>query len=123
MVYLDQTDPYRPSDIGAQLVHTVPRINGTLVADAPSPLTLDNLAALNVLGGSEIYLTATDDFALDPPWLNGVVPDSSGKTVNATSCAVITHDRGNATVDVFYFFFYAYGPVTVPDHTVSKDSL
>jgi len=107
VVYLDQSDPYRPSDIAAQLVHTVPEINDTLVAGGPSPLTLENLASLNVLGGSEIYLTSTDDFTLDPAWLNGVVPDSTGKTVNATSCAVIIHDRGNATVDVFYFYFYA----------------
>ncbi|KAL8959179.1 MAG: hypothetical protein Q9193_003908 [Seirophora villosa] len=106
-VWLQSQDPYYPSDIGAQLVHTKPQINFNVVNGAPNPLTLDNLASLNALGGDIIYLTSVDDVTKNPAWLNGVKPDGNGKTNGATSCAVIVNDRGSGNVDAFYMYFYA----------------
>lgn len=78
-----------------------------MVNGAPNPLTLDNLASLNALGGDTIYLTSVDDVTKNPAWLNGVKPDGNGKTNGATSCAVIVNDRGSGNVDAFYMYFYA----------------
>lgn len=74
----------------------------------PTPLTLDNLDALNSEGGTSVYLTSDDDVTTHPAWLNGVKPDSTGKTDGATSLAVIVNDRGNGEVDAFYMYFYTY---------------
>ncbi|KAL9001853.1 MAG: hypothetical protein Q9188_005191 [Gyalolechia gomerana] len=107
-VWLQSQDPYFPSDIGAQLVHTKPEVNFNVVNGAPNPLALDNLASLNALGGGSIYLTSVDDITTNPPWLNGVKPDGNGKTNGATSCTVVVNDRGSGNVDAFYFYFYAF---------------
>ena len=88
-------------------MHTKPEVNFAVVADAPSPLTLDNLDALNNLGGPNVYLTSVDNIATLPAWLNGVAPDSSGKTEGAVSCVVIVNDHGSGNVDAFYMYFYA----------------
>ncbi|KAL8901354.1 MAG: hypothetical protein Q9207_005233 [Kuettlingeria erythrocarpa] len=107
-VWLQSQDPHFPSDIGAQLAHTKPQINFVEVAGAPNPLTLDNLASLNALGGQSVYLTSVDDITKNPAWLNGVKPDASGKTDGATSCAVIVNDHGAGNVDAYYMYFYAF---------------
>lgn len=108
IVYLYSADPYRPSDIGNQLIHTQPQLNYTLITNAPNPLTLDNLNALNSLGGNFTYLTSRDNVTANPSWLRGVIPDSSGKTEGAVSSAIIVNDHGNGLVDAFYFYFYAF---------------
>ncbi|KAI4181088.1 MAG: hypothetical protein L6R41_006826 [Letrouitia leprolyta] len=107
-VWLQSQDPYFPSDIGAQLAHTTPEINFNVVNGAPSPLTLNNLASLNAIGGQSIYLTSVDDITTSPLWLNGVMPDGNGKTNGATSCTVVVNDHGNGNVDAFYFYFFAF---------------
>jgi hypothetical protein len=80
-----------------------------VVSGAPNPLTLDNLDALNALGGSSISLTSVDSTlsTAEPAWLRGVKPDSSGKTDGAVSAAIIVNDYGNGTVLAFYMYFYA----------------
>lgn len=108
IVYLYSNDPYLPSDIGAQLAHTQPEVNYTVVSGAPNPLTLDNLNDLNNLGGTEVYLTSTDNIETNPAWLYGVAPDSQGKTDGAVSCAIIVNDHGSGLVDVYYMYFYAF---------------
>lgn len=108
IVWLQSQDPYFPSDIGAQLSHTKPEINFAAVNGAPNPLTLDNLASLNNLGGSKIFLTSVDDITKNPAWLKGVKPDANGKTNGATSATVVVNDHGAGNVDAFYFYFYAY---------------
>ena len=107
-MWIQSQDPYFPSDIGAQLAHTKPEVNFKVVDGAPSPLTLDNLASLNNLGGKNVYLTSVDDITKNPSWLNGVKPDGSGKTNGAVSCAVIVNDHGAGNVDAYYMYFYAY---------------
>ena len=109
MVYLHSEERYFPSDIGAQLANTQPKINYELVSGAPSPLTLDNLDSLNSLNGGSIYLTSIEPTTSNPQpaWLKGVIPDRSGKTNGAASCSIIVCDYGNGTVDAYYMYFYA----------------
>ena len=94
----------------AQIANTSPMVNFSAIDVTQSPLTLDNLDVLNLYGkdGRDVYLTSILDVTTDPKWLNGVVPDASGKTRGATSCAVIVNDHGSGLVDVFYMYFYAY---------------
>ena len=112
LLYLYSKDPYRPSDIGAQLVHTKPRHNLDPLppSSVPYPLTLDNLDQLNALGkgGSDIFMTSNDDVSKNPAWLLGVVPDSEGKVHNAKTCVIIVAEKDNGIVDVFYVYFYAF---------------
>ena len=111
IVYLYDSDQYRPSDINAQLSNTNPQVNFTSISGAPSPLTLDNLDQLNQFGGSNgsnVYLTSNTPAYNNPSYLLGVTPDSSGKTDGATACAVIVNDHGSGLVDVFYHYFYAF---------------
>ncbi|KAF2769032.1 hypothetical protein EJ03DRAFT_389592 [Teratosphaeria nubilosa] len=110
IVYLYSKDPFLPSDIGAQLTNTQPKVNFNVVSGAPSPLTLDNVNELNKLGNASLYLTSIEDPTTNPmpAYLYGVKPDSSGKTNGAVSCAVIVNDHGSGLVDVFYMYFYAF---------------
>lgn len=108
MVYLYTGETYFPSDLGAQLTNTQPEVNFTLVSGAPNPLTLNNLDQLNSYGGKSVYLSSKQDPATNPSWLNGVVPDSVGKTNGAVSCGIIINDHGAGLVDVFYMYFYAF---------------
>ena len=108
VIWIQSQDPYFPSDIGAQLVHTKPEVNFAAVQGASNPLTLNNLASLNSLGGTSVYLTSLDDITKNPAWLKGVKPDGSGKTNGAISCAIIVNDHGAGNVDAFYMYFYAY---------------
>jgi len=110
LVWLYSSDKYRPSDIGAQLANTIPETNFAPVANVPNPLTLDNLDALNGLGGASVYLSSKIDGSQNTQqWMYGVTPDSNGETDGAVSCAIIVnaHDDG-VTTDVFYMYFYAY---------------
>ncbi|KAL8971158.1 MAG: hypothetical protein Q9183_001181 [Haloplaca sp. 2 TL-2023] len=107
-VWLQSQDPYFPSDIGAQLVNTKAQVDFAAVSGAPDPLTLDNLASLNALGGENVYLTSIDDVTKNPAWLKGVKPDGNGKTNGARSCAIIVNDRGSGNVDAYYMYFYAF---------------
>jgi len=127
LLYLYSKDPYRPSDIGTQLVYTTPKHKlATLPAGSvPFPLTLDNLDQLNALGngGSEIYLTSNDDVSKNPEWLLGVTPDSEGKVHNAKTCVIIVAEKDNGIVDVFYVYFYAYnwgGEVEIIDENLGE---
>ena len=109
-MWLYPGENYFPSDIGTQLVHTKPEINFTVIAGYENPLTLNNLNSLNNYGtgGTDVYLTSLDDITTNPTWLNGIKPDSTGKTDGATSVAVIVNDHGGGLVDAFYMYFYAF---------------
>jgi hypothetical protein len=110
MVWLDEQEQYFPSDIYAQIKNTYPAINLSAITDPPSPLSLDNLDALNAFGnrGYNVFLTSEVDVTEDPQWLDGVVPSSGGKTKDAVSAAIIVNDHGEGLVDAFYMYFYAY---------------
>lgn len=108
IVYLHSQDPYLPSDIGAQLVNTEPRVNFTVVDGSPSPLTLDNLADLNSLGGEDVYLTSKIKPDENPEYLRGVLPNDDGRTESAVSSVVIVNDHKDGTIDAFYLYFTAF---------------
>ena len=108
VVYLHSSDPYRPANVRSQLTNTQPEFNYTAMNVASSPLTLDYLNNLNNVGGPDVYLTSKDNIEDNPTWLNGITPDSNGRTNGATSCAIIVNDHGDGLVDVFYMYFYAY---------------
>lgn len=101
-----------PSDIGTQLLHTVPCDGATPISTdkIPAKLTLFNLDQLNQFGkdGINVFLTSKDDVSKDPPWLNGILPDAHGRVPHAKTCCVIVADKGNGIVDAFWLFFYAY---------------
>lgn len=109
-MWLDTAEQYFPSDISAQVENTHPDVNYTTIKHPPEPLTLENLDLLNEFGnkGLDVFLTSTIDVTTNPKWLDGIVPDSYGKTNGATSCAIIVNDHGDGLVDVFYMYFYAY---------------
>jgi len=108
MVYLHSQDLYLPSDIGNQLTNTEPRANFTPIPNGPNPLTLENLADLNNLGGKDVYLTSNVRPNERPEYFRGVLPNSDGETENAVTATIIVNDHGHETVDVFYFYFYAF---------------
>lgn len=100
MVWLYSTETYFPGDLQVQLDNTIPEVNFAPVAGAPNPLTLDNLNALNSLGGTNVYLTSKSDITQNPAWLGGVKPNSAGQSVGAKSCTIIVNDHGgSSTVD------------------------
>ncbi|KAG9247167.1 hypothetical protein BJ878DRAFT_217165 [Calycina marina] len=110
LVWLDKSERYFPSDIYQQVKNTDPAINFTKIENASHPLTLDNLDNLNRFGrhGFNVFLTSKLDVETSPFWLEGIAPNSDGKTSGARSCAIIINDRGNCEVDAFYMYFYAY---------------
>lgn len=100
-----------PSDLAGQLTHTIPEVNGSVDSTAPNPVTLENLNDLNDVGngGVDVYLTSKEGIEAVPAWFDGVTPNSaSHETVGATSCAIITVDKGSGLLDAFFFYFYAY---------------
>ncbi|KAK5104057.1 hypothetical protein LTS08_001941 [Lithohypha guttulata] len=110
LVWLDPEEQFFPSDIANQLLNTHPQSSSSSddVGAAPNPLNLGNLDQLNRLGGDNVYLTANDDWTQTPEWTRGVRPDGSGKTSGAVTCAMLTHNKDNTTLDAFYFYFFAY---------------
>ncbi|PYI14886.1 hypothetical protein BO99DRAFT_369416 [Aspergillus violaceofuscus CBS 115571] len=110
LVWLHSQDVYRPSDIGQQLIHTIPMVNWSSIPESPSPPTLDNLACLNNVGNTSVYLTSKEGIDADPQpsWFYGVDPDIYGVTEGAVSSTIIVHDHGDGTLDAFYFYFFAY---------------
>ncbi|KAH6672107.1 hypothetical protein B0J14DRAFT_655979 [Halenospora varia] len=110
LVYLDTGEAYFPSDIASQIDNTHPAINLTAIPNPPA-LTVENLDTLNTFGqnGMNVFLTSNLDVSKTPSWLLGEVPDSTThKTAKAISCAIITTDHGNGSLDAFYMYFYAY---------------
>ncbi|KAI1007511.1 hypothetical protein K3495_g720 [Podosphaera aphanis] len=110
MVWLDKNETFFPSDIGAHVQNTAPSVNLTTIDSLNSPVSLTNLDTLNQFGndGKQVYLTLREPIESNPKFLAGVVPDDSGETKDATSCAVIINDHGNGTVDAFYMYFYSF---------------
>lgn len=73
----------------------------------PTPLTLDNLDALNALGGADIFLTSKEGIRANPSWFRGVRPNAAGKTEGAVTSAIVVTERDEGVVDAFYFYFHA----------------
>lgn len=109
LVFLDKDERYFPSDIATHIEKTTPFIGLKPLEPAPK-VSVDNLDSLNKFNTKEgqVFLTSTEEVEKKPAYLLGVKPDSSGKTVGATSCAVIVTDHGDGTVDAFYMHFYSF---------------
>jgi hypothetical protein len=109
LVWLHSQETYMPSDLQQQLDNTVPKVNWTSIEGVQSPLDLNNLDTLNDLGNTSVYLTSLNgiDASPQPTWLQGITPDEDGRIGDGTGSAIIVADRGNETVDAFYFYFYA----------------
>lgn len=118
MVFLYSEDLWKPSDISTQLNNTEPRVDFKAVSQ--QPMTLDNIAFLNGLGGEKVYLTSkVKPYANPiPGYLFGVLPNGEGKTEGAVSSTIIVNDHGDGTVDAFYFYFYAFdrGALSIGNH-------
>ncbi|KAJ5334837.1 Vacuolar protein sorting-associated protein 62 [Penicillium brevicompactum] len=110
LVWLHSQETYMPSDIQAQIDHTVPKVNWTSIEGVQSPLDLSNLDTLNSLGNTSVYLTSHEGIEANPQpaWIRGIAPDKDGRIGNGTGSAIILANRGNQTVDAFYFYFYAF---------------
>ncbi|OQE09263.1 hypothetical protein PENVUL_c007G02553 [Penicillium vulpinum] len=110
LVWLHSQETYMPSDIQQQLDNTRPNVNWTAIEGVQSPLNLNNLDILNQMGNTSVFLTSPEGIEAnpEPAWFRGIRPDLQGRTGDGTGCAIIIADRGNATVDVFYFYFYAF---------------
>lgn len=109
LVHLYSSDPYRPSDLQAQLDNSWVYTNLTNNTDATYPLELATLDSLNDLGNTSVYLTSRDYINVydNPSWTFGVTPDLFGQTEGAVSCAIIVNAHDDVNVDVFYMYFYA----------------
>lgn len=98
------------------VANTHPEINFTAINDVPDPLTLDNLDALNELGGKEIFLTSTSSVLKIPNYLHGQAPNPKTlQTENSTSCAITIVEKEDDIVDAFYMYFYTLnaGPIVM----------
>lgn len=82
-------------------------VNGTNLENGLGTLALDNLDELNA-SGEDVYLAASDDFTTGPEWIRGIAPDSDAKAGDTISSAIIVHDKGDGTLDAFYFYFFGY---------------
>ena len=110
VAYLDSTEIYFPSSIVDQLTHTHPEDASGNDISPPAPLTLDNLNILNAFanGGTDVYLTSNEGIQALPAWFQGTRPDASGSTGGSIASVIVTVAKPNATLDAFYFYFYAY---------------
>lgn len=106
LVWLDVNETYFPGDIYGQVRNTYPAVNYTRITGYTTPLTLDNLNQLNNFGNKSVYLTSNEGIEAFPAWFNGTQPNNDGVTEDATSCAIVTVDHGDGTLDAFYFYFY-----------------
>jgi len=98
------------------VANTHPEINFTAINDVPDPLTLNNLDALNELGGEKIFLTSTLSVVKIPNYLHGQAPNPKTlQTENAISCAIIVVEKEDDIVDAFYMYFYTLnaGPIVM----------
>jgi hypothetical protein len=108
ILYLHSKEEHFPTDLSTFLSHTTPKINYAAVPNTPNPLTLSNLSQL----GSDVYLTSNDDVTTNPAWLKGTAPDGDGAIRSAKTATIIINEKKDNSIDVFYFYFYAFNPGT-----------
>ncbi|KAH6620344.1 hypothetical protein C7974DRAFT_231796 [Boeremia exigua] len=107
VLYMHSEESHFPTDLNTFLGHTTPRINYNPVPNTPNPLTLTTLPQL----GADVYLTSNDDVTSTPDWLRGT-PPASDSTTTGTNSAIVINTKSDNSVDVFYFYFYAFNPGT-----------
>ncbi|XPS94311.1 hypothetical protein M3J09_003632 [Ascochyta lentis] len=107
ILYLHSEETHFPTDLATFLNHTTPQVNYTVIPNPTSTLTLSNLDQL----GADVYLTSNDDVTADPEWLRGTTPETNDFT-SGTNSAIIVNKKNDSSIDVFYFYFYAFNPGT-----------
>ncbi|EEH41913.2 hypothetical protein PAAG_03834 [Paracoccidioides lutzii Pb01] len=109
LIYIHSEESYMPSNFETLVANCIPTVNYTPIVGAPSPLTLENLDLLNNLGGKNVFLTTKEGIRALPEWFKGTRPNKAGQTEDAVSSVVVLREHGDGkTVDVFYFYYYAY---------------
>lgn len=110
VVYLYSEERYLPYDIVDYVTHFTlqnsKRTNITL-----GNVDLPNLGLLQAQSSeSPLYLSALEDFSLEPEWLTGSknLPDIETGTIENAPAVLIVMDKGNGLVDAFWFFFYSF---------------
>jgi hypothetical protein len=105
LVHLYSDESFWPADIADFVTHMTPFSKGEALPDS-LPLALSNLSELN--HHPKTYLTSDDDIESRPGWLHARAgtPDESGHS--RAPAILILADKGNGTLDAFWFFFYAY---------------
>ncbi|KAF3939350.1 hypothetical protein ABW19_dt0205752 [Dactylella cylindrospora] len=105
LIHLYSKEECWPGDIDLHLRRTIPQLNFTNTGDEP---TLDNLSLLNQYA-PYVYLTSKDDPESHPGWLSARFNIPDVKTYKCPAPGtLIWVDKGNGTVDAFWFYFYSY---------------
>jgi hypothetical protein len=111
---LEQSDKFRPGDLGDLLANTHPTVNFTAL-DTPAP-GLNDLNHLNDLGGEKIYLTSNEKLDNRPNYLHGQAPDlKTLRTEDAVTVVIIVVEKPEGVIDAFYMYFYTFneGPTVL----------
>lgn len=109
-VHLYSEERYFPYDIKKFVEHFhVEFRNGTVING-----TEDGKLDIKMLGDlpkhSYVYLTANEDFNLDPEWITGLKnkPSLSNGEIKDAPVTLIVVDKGYGWVDAFWFYFYSF---------------
>lgn len=117
LVHLYSEERYLPYDIKKYVKNFKPTYrNGTSVKldnITQGPLDIKDLSKLtNITNKSEeqIFMTALDDFSLDPEWITGEFnkPNYYSGELKDAPAALIVVDKGNGWVDAYWFYFYSF---------------
>ena len=107
LVHLYSEERYWPYDIADFVEHFHATYkNGTRVTnDKLNISTLGDLPDLR-----SIYLTADEDFDMDPDWITGShnKPSLLSGEIKDAPATLIVVDKGNGWVDAFWFYFYSF---------------
>lgn len=104
--YLYSQEEYWQGDVATHLEYMIPEINYVPLADG---VNMQNVSSYN----SSTYLTSKDNVLDNPAWLLGTANQPNSTGYSEAPATIIVVDKGNGTVDAFYFYFYSYnsGPV------------
>lgn len=109
-VHLYSEERYFPYDIKKFVEHFTAKYgNGTVVEGTENRQL--NISMLEHLPKkANIYLTANEDFDLDPEWITGLKnkPLLRNGEIKDAPATLIVVDKGNGWVDAFWFYFYSF---------------
>ena len=100
--HLWSEEEWWPSDITTHIQHTTPEI--AYKAFNKTIATIQNLNTFT----TDVYLTSDDNVEDNPAWLLSADNTPTSDGYSAAPATIICVDKGNSTVDAFYFYFYSY---------------